>query len=266
MRVIMENGDTNTEAAETDYSTVKSVETSLTIVEFLQGHGEIGVTALSKQTGLSKSNVYKHLLTLRQQGLVEKNGDKYRLSLRYLDLGGSVREQYTTPKHIKPKIAELAVQTAEVAQFMVESRGYSVITFKEVGPKGVFTRTRIGTHMQMHQVASGKAMLAKLDDARVKEIIERQGLEGTTENTITDRDELFAEIDKINRQGYATNDAESTEGLYAIAVPVEGPDGFLGACAVSGPSYRIQEKIESENLIDVTLSLANEIELNIVHG
>ena len=249
-----------------EYNTVKSVETSIAIVETLCDRQGVGVTELADVVESSKSNIYKHLQTLRKQGFVVKDEQKYRLSLRFLDLGGGVREEYATSQHIKPKIAELAEQTEEVAQFMVENRGYSVVVYKETGQKGVSMRTRIGTHIPINQVASGKAMLATMPQEKVIEIIDRRGLPAATERTITSRGQLMEELEEINERGYAINSRESTEGLDAVSVPVEGPAGFIGACTVSGPSFRIQERIANENLPDILLSIANEIELNITHA
>lgn len=262
----MERGGSATDVHERDERTVKAVETSFAIVESLREHEPAGVTELAEVTGRSKSNVYKHLETLREQGVVVKRDDGYRSSLLFLEFGGFVRERYAPVRRVKPKVTELARETAEVGQFMVENRGYSVVAFKEVGENGVFMRTRVGTHLALHRTASGKAMLATMDDDRVDAVIDDHGLERATEHTITDRAALFEELDRVDDRGYAVNRGESTEGLHAVAAPVEGEDGLLGACAVSGPSHRMQEKIEREDLPTAVINKANEIELNILHG
>lgn len=200
--------------------TITSVETSITIVRALKRKEAAGINELAEATGYSKANVYKHLTTLREQGFVVRENSTYRLGLKYLDYGGLVREQIEGSQWIKSKIAEVAEMTGEVAQYMVEDRGKSVIIFKEVGHQGVAIRTRVGKHLPVHQVASWKAMLAYLPDARVEEIVTTHGLPAATENTITTHQALYDELETVRERGYAVNRAESTKGLFAVVAPV----------------------------------------------
>lgn len=253
-----EDGDTNV---------IKSVETSIRIIECLQELRIAQVGEISEATGDSNSNVCKHLATLEKHGFVEKTSDGYELGLRYLDLGGFVRNNRREAHIIKPKIRELAEITGEVAQFAVEHRGRLVMIYRETGSRGVSTRTRVGRYLPMHQVASGKAILAYLPRERVEKIIETHGLPAETENTITDKQTLFDELDEIREKKIATNDAESTDGLYAVASPIIMSDGELvGACSVSGPSHRIRNEERIKDIRDTLLSFVNEIELNVKYS
>lgn len=247
--------------------TIKAVETSISIIETLKRKETAKINELAEETGYSTANVYKHLNTLKKHGFVTQEDNRYRLGLQYLDFGGLVREQLEGTRGIKPKIAEVAEMTGEVAQYMVEDRGKSVIIFKEVGHQGVSTRTRVGVHLPIHQVASGKAMLAYMPDSRIEEIIETNGLPPVTDNTITTPEELYDELETVRECGYAINQAESTRGLFAIAAPVRTPDGeAVGACAVSGPTYRMKEEKNIDQIAEILLSVANEIELNLAHS
>ncbi|WP_222914793.1 IclR family transcriptional regulator [Natrinema sp. SYSU A 869] len=248
-------------------NTIKSVDTSLSIVKALKQKQTAKVSELAELTGYSKANVYKHLNTLKAQGFVERDGDQFRLGLGYLDLGGLVREQLEGQHSIKPKIAEIAEKTEEVAQYMVESNGKSVIVFKEVGHQGVSLRTRVGAHLPIHQVASGKAMLAFMPDERVNDIVQRHGLSAATENTITDSDALSDELAEIREQGYAANRSESTKKLFAVSVPVMTvSDEVIGACTVSGPTHRMKDEEKASQVIEILRSVTNELELNLAHS
>lgn len=263
----MGNDDAVDDGTTSSNRTIKAVETSISIIRALKRKETAGIGDLVEETGYSKANVYKHLTTLREQGFVTREDSTYRLGLQYLDLGGLVREQMEGSQWIKSKIAAVADMTGEVAQYMVEDRGASVIIFKEVGHQGVALRTRVGKRLPIHQVASGKAMLANMPNSRIEEIITTHGLPAATENTITTREALYDELASIREQGYAVNQAESTKGLFAVAVPVRTPDETaIGACAVSGPTYRITENGGTERIIDILLNIANEIELNLAYS
>lgn len=246
---------------------IKSVETSITIIECLQERGGAKVGEIAEATGSSKGNVSKHLTTLTKHGFVEKTENGYKLGLRYLDLGGFVQDNIRGAHLIKPKIRELADVTGEVAQFAVESNGRSVIIYRETGHQGVSTRTRVGRHLPIHQVASGKAMLAHMPEEKIEEIIQKHGLHAATENTITEKETLLEELTKVRRENIAINSAESTKGLYAVAAPITMSSGdVVGACSVSGPSHRMHDENTIAEVKDTLLSFVNEIELNLTYS
>lgn len=248
-------------------NTVKAVETSIRITESLKQQDSASLTELAKETGLSKSNVHKHLATLQKEGFIVKRENEYSLSLRYLDYGGEARLSYPGTQLIKPRITELAQKTGEVAQFMIEERGWSVIVYKATGHQAVSTRTRPGTHLRMHQTASGKAMLSQMPQTKVESILDSRGLKAATENTITDKEEIFEELERTKDRGYALNKGESTRGLQAVSAPIlKVNNDVIGACSVSGPKHRMKGQIEEKEVPEIVLSIVNEIELNIAHS
>lgn len=246
---------------------VQSVGTTLELIKALQErNGSARISTLANDLNRSKSTVHKHLATLRSRDFVVKNDNIYSLGLRFLDVGGHVRSNFQGANRIKQKIRELSQQTEELAQFMTEERGRSVVLYREVGSNGVNTRTRVGKRLHLHQLASGKAILAHLTESRVDEIIAHRGLPQATETTITDRDELDEELARIRERGVAYSFGESTQGLNAVAVPMLAPDNVvLGACVVSGPSHRLKGKRLEEDLPDLLLSVVNELELNLAY-
>ncbi|WP_222914092.1 IclR family transcriptional regulator [Natrinema sp. SYSU A 869] len=247
--------------------TIKSVETSITILESLMEFESPKVSELADATDNSRANVYKHLQTLQKHGFVMREENKYRLSLRYLDFGGFVRDQIDGTRIIKPRMVEAAEKTGEIVQYMVREGGHTVIIYRESGHQGVLTRARIGYRYPIHQVASGKTMLASMPKSEVEEIIDQYGLFAATENTITSKESLYEELEEIRSKGYAINNQESTKGLYSIAVPVSTPDqDVIGACAVSGPVHRLRKQKKTKEVIETMRSLVNEIELNLTHS
>lgn len=247
--------------------TIKSVETSLEIVDELQRRDGARVSELADAIGKSKGTIHKHLITLLKYDYVVKDGDTYRIGLRFLDVGGYALHQIDGLQYIEPKIDELAEITGETVQFSVEQGGRSTVLSRKAGQNGVFSRARVGKRFYMHQIAGGKTVLANLPDERVREIIDRHGLPATTDETITSEEALFEELEEVRERGYAFNIDESTRGLRAVGVPLMGPDGsVLGAFAVAGPSHRMRgERFESE-IPDMTRSVINELELNLAHS
>lgn len=62
--------------------TVQAVETSFEILEYIESHGQAGVTELSETFDISKSAVHRHLTTLVERDRVANVGGTYRPATR----------------------------------------------------------------------------------------------------------------------------------------------------------------------------------------
>jgi DNA-binding IclR family transcriptional regulator len=69
-------------------------------------------------------------------------------------------------------------------------------------------------------------------------------LERRTDRTVTTREQLAGQLDAIRRTRVATTIDELETGLTAIAAPVEGKDGVICAIGVSGPTARLQDRVD----------------------
>jgi DNA-binding IclR family transcriptional regulator len=97
---------------------------------------------------------------------------------------------------------------------------------------------------------------------RIEEVIETIGLPAQTDQTITDPDELRAELKDIRERGFVLNKEEGMHGLQTIGVTVLYPDGELfGAFSVSGPSHRMRGDRFHEEIPNMLLGKAHEYEL-----
>ncbi|MCT9098416.1 IclR family transcriptional regulator [Haloarchaeobius sp. HME9146] len=247
--------------------TLKTVSRACDIIRVLEELDGAGVTELATHLDMSKSAVYSHLSTLREEHFVVKEGDTYRLGLQFLLLGEFVRNQHVLYHHGKEEIEKLAEETGEYAHLATEQHGLGVNLYKVQGEKAVgrdYQTNKLQKPDYLHFSATGKSILAHLGDERVEGIVDEYGLSAKTEHTITDRDELFAELEQIREQGYATNEEEEIKGLQAIGAPVlDKDDTVLGSVSVSGPVNRMQEPAYHDRIVDAVTSTANIIEVNI---
>lgn len=247
--------------------TVKSAGTLLTVVEGIRELDGARVTELADHLDIGKSTAHRHLTTLEAHEYVVKEGDEYHLGLRLLGLGEYVRERNPVYSMARPIVDQLAEETEERALFMTEEHGRAVYLYRGVGAHAVHTNSTTGTRRYLHTIAGGKAMLAHFPTECVDAIVDRWGLPGETESTITDREELAAELERIRDRGVAFNREECIPGLQAVAAPVLGPDGsVVGALSVSGPAHRMKGEWLEEEIPDLLLGSANELELNLEYS
>src|SRR6056297_494899 len=184
---------------------IKALLTMDEIVTVLDQESESSVTALAEELDRARSVVHDYLSTLQQLGyVVQDESGAYKLGLRYMELGGRVRNDVSLYEVAKPEVDRLAEKSSsELVTLSVEQNGMCVALDVVQSGQNISYDFTDGTHFQMHSSAVGKAILAQYSDERVTEILDKHGMPARTENTITDRDELDAEFERIGERGFA---------------------------------------------------------------
>lgn len=243
--------------------TVDAVQTACDVIDALQALDGAGVTELATHLGRSKGTVHSHLSTLKENEYVIKDGDTYRVSLRFMDVAEYAKDRLRITDIVTEELEELAAETGEIAQFAVEEHGRAVYIEKAMGDNAVQTASRVGMRENLHCLALGKAILAHLPNERVEQIVADHGLPAQTAATITDEDELFDELEAIRDRGYAFDNEEKIQGLRCVAAPVSSATGnVIGAISISGPSSRIHDERFREEIPQLVTRAANIIEIN----
>jgi IclR family acetate operon transcriptional repressor len=94
--------------------------------------------------------------------------------------------------------------------------------------------------MPPHCCASGKLLLAYLPAAERQRLLDLMALELFTVRTITDRQVLGSELDRIVNSGYSVDNEEYVLGVACVAVPVRNRRGeVVASIAVQGATARL---------------------------
>lgn len=243
-------------------TTIRSVEISCDIVEAISRMGTATVSELADQLGHSKSTIHDHLATLRANRFVVREGKRYRLGLRFVSLSQHVKNQWFDYPVIREAVEELADKTGERSRFGGEDYGRLVYIYEVSGDSSIVRHSQSTIQEPLHCTALGKSILAFEPQRRIDEVVEYYGLEQRTPNTITDYDELMAELERVRSQKFAVDDEELTRGMRCVAAPVMGDDTAIGAIAVSGPVSRLEDNRMSDELATEVRRVANVIEIN----
>lgn len=249
-------------------NTVRAVERACDLLDAMHRSGGGGVTELANQLDTSKSTVHNHLTTLERQGYVVKQDGEYSLSYRFLTLGGTKRDGAPFYRIAKDHVDNLAEETGDFAAATTEEAGRNIYLYISTGSEAVSVGIYLGTQLPLHCLASGKAILAALPRDRVETIVEDRGLPAHTPNTITDADALFEELETIRERGYALDNEERIQGMRAVASAVqnEADGSVLGAIVVSGSTNRVQGDYFREELPELVVNRAREIEINATYS
>ena len=129
--------------------------------------------------------------------------------------------------------------TGETGHLAVLDGGEAIYIERVEARRALRVPSAIGRGYPAHATNLGKVLLADLPRERVDEIIAERGLAAYTPNTITDPDELEAELERIRERGYAVDDEEYDEGLRCIGAAVRDHTGHVvAALGIGGPVTR----------------------------
>jgi IclR family acetate operon transcriptional repressor len=245
---------------------VRTTARSFDIIETLRELDGARLTEIAEHLDLPNSTIHNHLRTLVQRGYVIREGDVYRVSLRFLDFGEFARSRRKVYEVAKPEIDKLAAESAETANLLVEENGRGVYLYTAQPRNAIPLDVYPGKHVVLHATALGKVLLAHFPEGRTRTILDQHGLPAQTEKTIVDRDELFDELDVIREKSYAVDDEERVRGMRCVAVAIKNENGMvIGAISVSGPSSRLSAD-PTEEFLDNLLRTKNIIELKLAHS
>lgn len=249
--------------------TVGAVETSIQILEALRQLEGAGVTELSNHIGKSKTTVYNHLTTLRNEELVAKEDEEYDMSFRFLDLAHYAENRLSIMSIVREQADILAEKSGEIARFTVEEHGKGICLYIANGEQAVQTPIHKGQRSYLHSHAGGKAILAFILKEDVEQIIADHGLEPSTPKTITDKDELFDELEEIRNRGYAINREQEIPGLTGISAPFRkgapferGGGPIVGSLSIIAPDSRMPKKRLENELREMLFESTNYIKVH----
>lgn len=253
---------------------IRTTERSLDIVREIQRRGGARIADIVDEFDMAKSTAYKHLMTLERRGYLVKEDGQYHIGLKFTNRGEFARARKLGYRLAEEKVEDLAKSTDGEVDFVVESDGRGMtlhVSYDRSNPypersvDAINKHWRPGTYYHLHCLAGGKAILAEFPESRVEAIIDRWGLPERTDRTITDREELFAELKRVRERGIAYTQGEYADGLTAIAKLVLTPDGDpLGSLAINAPTYKAQDEaalaeMEAE-LTEATAEMERELE------
>jgi IclR family acetate operon transcriptional repressor len=221
---------------------VQSVERAFGLIERLAaGSGALGLSSLAEVTGLPLPTIHRLVRTLVQLGYVRQEPSRrYALGPRLIALGEAASRSLGdwSASHLKA----LALETGESANLAVLEGSDVLYVAQVAGRHSMRIFTEPGRRVLPHCTAVGKAMMAELPEAQVRALLGRTGMPRYTPTTITEPDELFAELAKIRERGYAVDEGEQEVGVRCVAAKVPGAPGLV-AVSVSGPLARMTDEV-----------------------
>ena len=242
---------------------VQSVIRALEIIEVLaESRESLGITQITKTTGLSKTTTFRLVQTLVKAGYVRKNnGDnEYSLGMKFLKISSSILAKQDITSIARPFLRQLSIDTSEFVHLAILDGGEVLYIDKiDSSDHAIRIFSTIGNRSPLHCTGLGKVLMSELPDKDVEEIAREKGLTRYTENSITDLAELKKELESIRELGYGLDNMEHEIGIRCVAAPLyDRTKKIVAAISVTAPEiYMPDERIPE--LARVTRKVAREI-------
>ena len=205
-----------------------------------------GVTELSRELELTKSNTFRLLRTLSALGYVRNAESRtYAATMKVWQVGRAVVENLNLSQIAAPQMQMLSRKTGE-AIYLAVPDVFSVIYIDKIdSTKPIRSWNPIGGSAPIHCVGTGKALLAA-DYDRLRDQL-RGRLTKYTDRTITSLKRLDADMAETRARGYAIDTGEFRERVFSFGAAVRLPNGRpVAAIGVSVPDVNLTEGRDRE--------------------
>jgi IclR family transcriptional regulator, KDG regulon repressor len=221
--------------------TVKSVVVAAQILEALAGSGgPVRLADLSRQLGMPRARIHRHLKTLRELGFVsqERNGERYWLGSRLFHLGQAAREQFEITRIADQPMHALRDTFGQTIVLSTPINGEALIVAVAESENVVQISVRPGVRLSAPLSAQGRISLAYAPAPVQARILDALAAE--------ERSDIEACLETIRNRLYEFSSGEMLGGINVLAAPLLGDGGELaGALAIVGAAQDVQETPEA---------------------
>lgn len=231
----------------------------LTHFENDSGEG-ISVAEVSEALGINKSTVSRLIRPLLEFNFLEEaeRPGCFRLGWQNANLGQRYLTHVRADRDMHAVLLQLSQRTRETVHLVRATTPQVVYIDKIDSPHAVRMFSRVGNTQPMHCTSVGKSILAFAGEEALEAVV-ATGLPPRTPATITDAEDLRAELAVIRERGWAMDNVENEEGIRCVAAPIFDVDGECNfAVSVSGPVTRITYE-RAFQIAPIVMEAAREI-------
>ncbi len=225
---------------------VPALERGLAVLELVAHRPEgLTLTEINEALKLSSASGFRIATALEELGYVQRDATtkRFRLTHKLLLLGQPRPAGRSLVAAGLEPMRRVLHETGETTQLCCLAGDACVILeqLPSLYPFKYFVD--LGSRAPLHCAAPGKAMLAFLPPSDLARLLEAMRLEKHTDNTLTSRKALLAELDRTRTSGYAVDHGEHFEAIHCVAAPVLDRHAHaVAAITIAGPKERIPKE------------------------
>lgn len=203
---------------------------------FTRGHSTLGLTELSRRSGVSKSSAHRLAMELVELGYLSRTPDGYQLGWRMYEFGLRVPGPAALRDVARPIMQDVRTVTRAVVHLSVRQGDECVYLDRVAGRGDLATMAVLAERVPQYTTASGRIFLAFADEATLDRLDESTLSALGMTSSANPAKHLLG----IRRRRYAVECSTLLRGIKGIAVPVMYPrtEHVIAALSVSLPMNR----------------------------
>jgi DNA-binding IclR family transcriptional regulator len=192
------------------------------------------LTDIADILGTNKTTATRFINSFIKKGYLERviHSKHVTLGPRTASLGYAFSVKSRLMQQIKPWVDEAYISHGLHCDVVLLFDEKMLLVYRRESPDTLVFQ-HFTSENGFYYLATGKALLAFMPKTERDSILNRLHLMPKSQNTITDRSELLAELKISKKRGYAVNNEESITGLVAIGAPLFNMDNMKVIGAVS---------------------------------
>jgi IclR family pca regulon transcriptional regulator len=211
----------------------------LSVIEaFVPERPRQSISDVAAATGLDRATARRCLLTLWHHGYADYDGKFFTLTPRVLRLGTACLATMPLPQLVQPHLDALSEQTGESSSVSILD-GAEIVYVARAAQRKVMSITLMpGSRLPAYCTSMGRVLLAALSQAEARARLGAGTLPARTPRTLTDPEDVLAELARVRTAGYAAIDQEVEADLRSLAVPLATARGTVVAALNIGLPVR----------------------------
>lgn len=240
-----------------------ALDRGLAILEALDCRPEgMSLSEISRTIGSPKNSTSRLVQTLMTRGYVERDEATMiiRLTGKLLRLGHPRAGRVSLVECGLEPMRTLRDAVGETVQLGIPIGDEGVVIEQVESTQAVRICVEIGLRFHLHNNAPGKVLLAFQHPKAREETIQRLKLARFTGRTITTREALRKECERVVKLGHGTDWGEADEGIHCVAAPVfDRPNHLMAVVWASAVAGRMPKGSFARVAVEV-MKAAREIE------
>jgi len=212
------------------------------LTHFSHNRVEIGLSDLTRLSGMNKATVFRLMSELQQSGFVEQTGNdrSYRLGPQVLRLASLREAAVPILSAARQVLRDLSDETGETCHLsLVQGLQLNSLSHSYSPRHATKVMLEDAKVLTFHATASGLSILAHAETTFTDTILSMP-LNSHTSSTETKPAAIRALLEKIRTCGVAESIGGFEAEVHSHAVPIFGPDCQpIGALAVAAPVSRM---------------------------
>lgn len=195
------------------------------IESFDDEHARMTAAQVHQRTGIPRTAVRRHLLSLCHFGYAATDGKHFWLTPRVLRLGQSYLESARLPRLVQPFIQRLSAATGETVN-VSELDGHVVVyVARSNTPRVVSIGFHAGARVPAHVVSTSRVLLASLSDKALQKWVAQHEFAGFTASTVVTAETFIEQVRQARRQDHWISVGQLDVGLTGVATVLRDRHG-----------------------------------------